>query len=412
MTSRVILKRSLLVSVCLLILTSTALGKVIYVDADATGANDGSTWADAYRFLQDALANARSETKPVEIWVAQGVYTPDSNAAEPNGTGDREATFQLMDNVAMYGGFPPGGGSWGERDPNLYESTLSGDLDGNDVAVSDPCDLVDHPNRGENSYHVVTADGTSKTAILDGFTITAGNANGSGSHKTGAGMLNTVGNPTVHNCTFTSNSAVANGGGIYNSSKGNPALSDCLFMENSANNGGGMYNWEASSTLLECIFSGNSARADGGAMGIRNGGSGVFVGCKFSGNSAQNGGAIYCYTNCDANLVNCTFSGNSALVRGGAMYNIHGCRPTLTECTLTANTARLEGGGMYNYWCDSLLAKCCTFTENAAYDGGGMCTYDTSAEVSACTLSANSAENKGGGPVLSYRVLGWPRTSD
>jgi hypothetical protein len=45
---------------------------VIYVDDDAAGANNGSSWVDAYRYLQDALAAARLTDKPVEIHVAQG----------------------------------------------------------------------------------------------------------------------------------------------------------------------------------------------------------------------------------------------------------------------------------------------------------------------------------------------------
>jgi hypothetical protein len=56
-------------------------GKIIYVDDDAAGANDGSSWTDAYEYLQDGLADANSADKPVEIRVAQGIYRPDRSAA-------------------------------------------------------------------------------------------------------------------------------------------------------------------------------------------------------------------------------------------------------------------------------------------------------------------------------------------
>ena len=39
------------------ILCSLACGKVIYVDDDAAGAIDGSSWENAYVYLQDALAD-------------------------------------------------------------------------------------------------------------------------------------------------------------------------------------------------------------------------------------------------------------------------------------------------------------------------------------------------------------------
>jgi hypothetical protein len=60
-----------------LLFCSFAYGKVIYVDDDATGANDGTNWANAYVHLQDALADANDSTKPVEIRVVHGLYKPD-----------------------------------------------------------------------------------------------------------------------------------------------------------------------------------------------------------------------------------------------------------------------------------------------------------------------------------------------
>ncbi|HLB75271.1 MAG TPA: lamin tail domain-containing protein, partial [Sedimentisphaerales bacterium] len=57
-----------------------------YVDADAAGDNNGSTWQDAFNYLQDALSAARLGD---EIWVAQGVYKPDQDTDNPTGTGDR-----------------------------------------------------------------------------------------------------------------------------------------------------------------------------------------------------------------------------------------------------------------------------------------------------------------------------------
>lgn len=96
---------------------------IVYVDDDASGANDGSNWGDAYKYLQDALAEVSSDSNVTEIWVAQGMYRPDETTVDPNGTGDRESTFQLVNGVSLMGGYA----GVGEIDPNarnikLYET--------------------------------------------------------------------------------------------------------------------------------------------------------------------------------------------------------------------------------------------------------------------------------------------------
>ncbi|THT99229.1 hypothetical protein E9531_12565, partial [Lampropedia puyangensis] len=85
----------------------------MYVNANthAGGNDDGSSWDNAYRNLQDALAQAAAlrstaEQPTVEIWVAQGVYKPVVPSNLTNVTDDeRNATFELRNGVALYGGF-------------------------------------------------------------------------------------------------------------------------------------------------------------------------------------------------------------------------------------------------------------------------------------------------------------------
>jgi hypothetical protein len=71
----------------------------VYVDGSATGANDGSSWFDAYTDLQVALLNTNSG----EIWVAQGTYTPIT--CDPCNDADRLTAFAMKNNVALFGGF-------------------------------------------------------------------------------------------------------------------------------------------------------------------------------------------------------------------------------------------------------------------------------------------------------------------
>ena len=116
----------------LLAVSSTQAG-VIYVDDDATGANDGTSWADAYVELQSALAVAQAGD---EIWVAAGIYLPDYDVNTQTHTGDRTASFQLVNNVALYGGLvgteDPATFDLADRDFVANETVLSGDLAGND----------------------------------------------------------------------------------------------------------------------------------------------------------------------------------------------------------------------------------------------------------------------------------------
>jgi hypothetical protein len=323
--------------------------RLLFVDDDAAGKNDGSSWADAFNYLQDALAACCSSD---EIHVAQGIYKPDQGAGIT--PGDREATFQLINGVTLKGGYA----GFGEPNPNardieLYETILSGDLNGNDVEVADPLDLLRHPSLSENSYHVVTGSGTNDMAVLDAFSISGGNANEyyPFARVVGGGMWNYLGSPIVTNCVFKDNAARVYGGGMYNE-QSSPTLFNCKFRCNAAEgSGSGMCNRESSNpTVTNCTFSFNVGLSyhDSFGVGMYNYESNPTVNnCAFTGNSGSLGAGMYNY---DSNpiLKSCTFTGNMVHEGGGGMRNL-GSSPTLINCTFSGNWSDWYGvGGMEN----------------------------------------------------------------
>lgn len=329
----------------------------LYVKCDASGANNGATWTDAYIGLQSALDAAAGGG--YEIWVAACVSNPyrPFRTIPPNNPSD---TFQLSSNVAIYGGFAGITETLrSQRNWNSNVTTLSGYrwFFGNPYHV----------------YHVVTGGSNiTGTAVLDGFTITGGNADGTGFDALGGGMLNVYGGPTLSNLIFSGNFAASGGGGLYdyggwaptltnvkfsgNSSAGTGGgmrsenalakLTNVIFSGNSAANGGGMYNGGNGPTLVNVTFNGNSATSDGGGMHNANGNPSV-TNVAFSGNSAGSSGAGMSNDNCTLTLTNVTFSGNYAELYGGAISNINGTDLSIVNSILWGNHAETVDQEIY-----------------------------------------------------------------
>ncbi len=413
---------------------------MLRVDCTASDATpDGSTWAKAYPHLQDALAAAAGVAgpgRPVQIWVAACTYAPDGGTAPVGGahtpgSGDRDAAFPLADNVEIYGGFPAGGGDGTfdarDPDPETNGSVLSGDLGGND---GPGLSLYD-PTRADNAHHVVTADGAGASAVLDGFTVTGGNANaplllsefGGGMlldhssptvrncrftgntamHGGGAAILANSG-PTLTHCTFSGNAAGENGGGVFIWDRGNPRLAGCSFRNNSAGyGGGGMTILSADPTLTGCSFAGNTA-AFGGGMDCRNAGRPTLTTCSFTANTATDhqGGGVSTKGGA-ATLTGCVFDGNAAHM-GGGMYNWNGSSPTLTDCSFANNQAISGGGGGVQQDGGVAVFAGCNFVGNVAEWGGGLQTWaQANVMVKGCLFEGNvavSATDGAGGAML------------
>jgi hypothetical protein len=411
-------RHPLVESLCVLILlvamsTATARSRtpersgppeIIYVDADATGASDGSSWADAYNYLQDALHDAYSSIKLIEIRVAQGIYKPNegtftipsrSRGGPVTTIGDlgRNATFQLASGITIKGGYV----GFGESDPNerdveVYKTILSGDLDGNDVDVNDPRDLVDELTRAENSYHVVYSSDADSSAVLDGVVVTS---------AVDSGMENNEGIPCISNCTFLRNSSKNMGGAILNN-RSSPTLTNCKFINNWARWGGAIGNqagYLGSVTLIEdCSFINNGALASGGGGGIANFGNTVLINCTFCDNSAINGdGGGLTHYGGSLELTNCKFSKNSADNAGGAVfidYMSSGETTVMTNCLFNANSAICCGGALHSDGNIQTIGKC-VFTGNwAGTYGGALSGVNSGQTITNCIFAGNQADDE------------------
>ncbi len=281
------------VATLFMVLASAASAGVLYVNASATGSNNGSSWADAFTSLPVALAAANSAD---EIWVAAATYKPAT-------VSDRTVSIALKNGVGVYGGFNGTETMRSQRLPLVNVTILSGDIGAPGVA-------------NDNSYHVVTAAASvTNTGVIDGFTVTAGQADGApaSNNDRGAGMWVNGGSPTVSHMIFTGNFAQGEGGGLRITS-GAPLLLSCLFQGNSVGfggKGGGVYAGGGSSvTAQSCVFRSNSISSSStGGGGLETAGAAVTLINSIFAQNNPNGLQV---ASVDGSVIdNCTFTANA-----------------------------------------------------------------------------------------------------
>ena len=381
--------------------------KTIYVKANATGANNGTSWANAFTSLQSGIDAVSREGD--QVWVAAGTYKPTAYTDSKVTTDARSKTFVLKGGAEIYGGFAGTETQLGQRNVTSNETILSGDFNGNDSATWPP-----DSSRDENAYHVVVAVNQATPIVLDGLTITGGNANnsnykepnngsvipaGTNPHEVGGGGIIVNTDFVIRNSLVENNVAVERGGFlVYNNSAPkvfNFRASDCLFKNNLATYGdGGALDIQASKTstsgqhmvasLKRCIFEGNQARvgADSDKDGYLNGG---------------NGGAIFA-SNCLLNIASCSFINNlidpNNLVgpkagdtsyglpsgHGGALSVVRGATARIENTIFSGNETKWAGGAIdVEKWTSSNAGKLelyfCTFFNNKSRWGGAVCNY-------------------------------------
>lgn len=354
------MKLASILTVIFFILFEHTNGQTIYYVKE-NGTGSGNSWENASGNLKHILDNAVPNS---QVWVANGTYRPTMD-------NDRSSSFVVKTSVKLYGGFSGDEVALSARDWSTNKTILSGDIDENDVLIT-PSPLKGnlYKNNEGNSFNVLILEGSS---VVDGFTVTGGNANGTHfNYQVDGGGINSSpsvwGSPsriTINNCRILNNSASGNGGGINTTSfysttsYSNMALNNCFISNNSAGvDGGGIYasnNFYSTHTELNnCVVSNNSAAKDGGGIyasadSIYSAAGIVLNNSTLVYNAAgENGGAICCYskpgsvpptrgTNTIIDIKNCVLSYNIA--GEGKNYYHHGTAKGLT----TIKSSYLQG---------------------------------------------------------------------
>ncbi len=395
-----------------------------YVKAGATGANDGTSWANAYTNLETALDAAANGT---QIWVAAGKYTPPATPA--NGS------FLAATQVKLYGGFVGTETSLNQRNPTLNVTTLSGDLAGDDITG----DFTQ--KRTDNSWHVlVVSSDPQYTSTVDGFKVVGGNTKIATADpdldKRGGGILATT--PViVRNCVFTDNAALTGSSVACIGAQASNSLIDnclveknlstsqcagvhfrqltagevnhCIFRNNTTTRGCFYPNACKSIVVDSCLFENNKQYASG------NFGVGAFTwqtsfkmtNCIFRGNESDNGGGMYNDGRDGGNFFtidNCLFENNNALDYGGTGVFNNKCNFLMRHCSFKGNKAPTSAAGMYNGGGCNFRVEDCNFEQGSASFGGAVANYGkgTLATYDGCVFKDNSAVTSGGAMINGF----------
>ncbi len=317
--------RAVVVFIAIFLITP-AQAATIYVNTAATGADNGSSWTNAYTDLQDALAIAVSGD---EIWVAAGTYKPTLGT-------DQSATFTLSSGIAVYGGFDGSETSLGERDHVTNVTVLSGE-------IGDPGTLG-------NTNNVVTISGVGNNAVLDGFTVRDGHypfsGTGAGIYHyrasatlrnlivrnnhawSGGGIYNYAGNPTIENTTIELNTAEHRGGGMFIDNIGVSTFTNVtITLNDAADEGAGMYNYRADLNMTDVVFDNNTTVTGYGGLYTLQCGALNFSNVTFAGH--RYGLTI---DDCNPTIENTLFSGNE---RAGLL--LLDANTTIRDCQFVGN---------------------------------------------------------------------------
>ncbi len=280
----------------------------LYVDQQAIGTNDGSSWQNASK---DLAATLRAATANDQIWVAMGTYYPTTDNS-------RDSSFVLKKGTKLFGGFAGNELQIEDRVLEKNVTILSGDIGSTN-------------NTADNSFTVVLALEVDSSNILDGFTISKGNAQGASSSplgpvNAGGGIFTKSSSPVgmqIRNCSFIDNMAFK-GGGLYTNQS--LRLFNCSFVNNYADySGGGIHQdcpFQQANSIRGCTFVKNKNRYQGAGLFIAgNHNKFLIQNCRFDNNKSLNPDGMAMYNTCESDTFSLknTYFGNHSTTENGVV---------------------------------------------------------------------------------------------
>ncbi len=347
-----------ILAICLLTSSSIVLAQdTVYVSLTASGLNNGSSWADAFTNIQEAID---SSSLGDEVWVASGVYYPSTDTTGLVPGDSRRKTFHLKNSIQLYGGFI-GNEAIRPANPLKSPTVLSGDI-GISGDISDNC------------YHVFTVTNLNQGFThIEGFYIEKGN-------------------------NMNASSALQLGAGIYQT-KSALVLKKVVIRNNQAVGGGGMYARNSQSTLIDCYIHHNNSIHHGG--GLRDQSSKTQLkDCRFESNISSSGAGGYFSSESQVDISYRMFKDNQASYGGGGfVLGSNSLSPStayskLHHVTCVTNIASSGGGGVIGG--RFVYLSHVTFANNTAVNSGGGLSIRGHANINNITVH----NNYGGGVAI------------
>lgn len=389
--------RPLIFVALLALFSTTASAAVWFVDASRGDGGDGTSWATAFRTVQEGI-DAANVSAGDEVWVRAGVYPE----VETNGG----TSLELREGSRVYGGFAGTESSRGERDFSINLTAIQGSA-------------VDAADRNP----VAPVVNASSNALLDGFTIRGGRS------LRGGGMLCFRTSPTIRNCIFEDNVSIHDetitrtgwGGAVMVVGGVVPVFEDCVFRDNLGLLGGAIALENGKPIFRRCRFENNEAYLSVGVVpGVPE---------DLWQDQTGSGGAIFGFELASVLVENCVFEGNKANTQGGAIGFYERCEATIRDSVFLNNTAirdpaivgffpAARGGALGLQWDSSTFERCFFYGNRSSDDGGVVFVGGFREEIRPgfdpqflarsladptfinCVFLGNTAEGTGGAAVL------------